>query len=379
MTKDDLRKIFENANVKAFYMVVRKGESSLTDRAYVMINGGGSVVDFTRHPYAGLSTTQGGRAAGAAQFIPSTWGELADRYGLTDFSPTNQDLGFVGCLVKRNAVDDIIAGRFDLAVTKCLKEWTSLPNAAESNPSWTMEKARALYKQYGGTLEDETQAPAPIEDRSVPVQPKAPTMAPLALLSIFGPIIAQLIPQVTKLFDKKTETPEKIAAAQTVIDTIVKSTSSLNAQEAVEKIQTDPAVLKEATKAVLTEPSIMSILEVGGGVTKAREHDLATMQSEKPFWQTSAVFWISIFLLPIVYWLVGSLIIGGVDYAKVDNQYLRALFMLFGTEWNGESRSGGFNLVIGLILGGICGVYYGVSVTQNKQQQQQQTGTGVGG
>jgi hypothetical protein len=153
----------------------------------------------------------------------------------------------------------------------------------------------------------------------------------------------------------------------------------LNAQEAVEKIQTDPAALKEATKAVLTEPSIMSILEVGGGVIKAREHDIATMQAEKPFWQTSAVFWISILLLPIVYWLVGSLIIGGVDYAKVDNQYLRAIFMLFGTAWNGESRSGGFNLVIGLILGGICGVYYGVSVTQNKQQQQQQTGTGAGG
>ena len=84
-------------------------------------------------------------------------------------------------------------------------------------------------------------------------------MAPLALLSIFGPIIAQLIPQVTKLFDKKTETPEKIAAAQTVIDTIVRSTGAVNAQEAVEKIQTDPAALKEATKAVLTEPSIMSI------------------------------------------------------------------------------------------------------------------------
>lgn len=204
-------------------------------------------------------------------------------------------------------------------------------------------------------------------------------MAPLALLSIFGPIIAQLIPQVTKLFDKKTETPEKIAAAQVVIDTIVKSTGSVNAQEAVEKIQSDPQALKEATKAVLTEPAIMSILEVGGGVTKAREHDIAVMQSDKPFWQTSAVFWISVLLLPMVFWLVGSLIVGGINYTDLDNQYLRAFFMLFGTEWNGESRSGGFNLVVGLILGGICGVYYGVSVTQNKQQQQQQNGTGVGG
>jgi hypothetical protein len=42
------------------------------------------------------------------------------------------------------------------------------------------------------------------------------------------------------------------------------------------------------------------------------------------------------------------------------------LLGMFGGGWTGEARSGGFNLVVGLILGGICGVYYGVSVTQGK-------------
>lgn len=346
-------------------MVVRKGESSLDNDAYQMVNGGGKFYDFSKHPYAGMSTREGGRAAGAPQYIPSTWAELADRYGFTGFTPQEQDEGFVGCLVKRGALDDVVAGRFDVAVAKCRLEWTSLPGAAENtNQKWTMAAARSLYQQYGGSFDDGTQPAAPIEDRSTYVGSN--NMAPLALLSIFGPIISALIPQVAKLFDKKAETPDKITAAQTVIDTIVKSTGAVNAQQAVETIQKDPAALAEATKAVLTEPSIMAVLEVGGGVVKAREFDVQQQQQEKSFWRASAVFWVSVLLLPMVYWLVGSLIVGGVKTDDLQSDWMKMLFRLFGTEWNGESRSGGFNLVIGLVLGGICGVYYGISVTQQR-------------
>ena len=64
----------------------------------------------------------------------------------------------------------------------------------------------------------------------------------------------------------------------------------------------------------------------------------------------SALFWISVLLLTMVYWLVGSLIIGGVKTDDLNSDWMKMLFRLFGTEWNGESRSGGFNLVIGLVL-----------------------------
>lgn len=201
-------------------------------------------------------------------------------------------------------------------------------------------------------------------------------MDPLSIIAIFGPIISQLIPPIAKLFDRKAETPEKLAAAQTAIDVFTKAalpgkvnasgTSATDVAVAVEQAKQDPALLEKVTQQVLMEPSILSILEIGGGIAKAREFDLATMQSDKPFYKTSAVFWISIVMLPMCFWLVGSLIVGGVDVSDIDNQYLRAFFKLFGTVWNGESRSGGFNLVIGLILGGICGVYYGVSVTQQR-------------
>ncbi len=133
-----LQALFDHPNIRAFYAVVRKGESSLGPEAYTMVNGGPPITDFTRHPYEGLSTKAGGRAAGAAQFVPSTWHEIAERYSLPDFSPASQDLGFVGCLLKRpGTIEALLAGQFERAVALCRLEWTSLPGAAENHAGWT--------------------------------------------------------------------------------------------------------------------------------------------------------------------------------------------------------------------------------------------------
>lgn len=367
ITRDDLAVAFAHPNVKAFYMVVRKGESRLDDLAYRMVNGGPPITDFSRHPYAGMSTRDGGRAAGAPQFIPSTWAELANRYGFLDFSPPNQDLGYVGCLVKRDALDDVIAGRFDEAVRKCELEWTSLPGAAENNPRWDLEKARALYAQYGGTFADGTQPAAPIEERP---QTETPQMPIAALIAAFGPMLVDMIPTIAKLFDKTTQTPAKVEAVTKVFDTIVKATGTTNVQQAIEVMQADPAQLKVAKDAVITEPSIMSLLvvEIGQGIEGARKADAALAANEKPFYKVSAVFWISLILTPMVMWYVGSSIVGGVKIPDEMPWALKFLLLLFGNEWDSGAKVGLANLVVGMILGGIVGVYYGVSVTQNKQQ-----------
>ena len=42
---------------------------------------------------------------------------------------------------------------------------------------------------------------------------------------------------------------------------------------------------------------------------------------------------------------------------------------MFGTAWDAGAKVGLANLVVGMILGGVVGVYFGVSVTQAKQQQ----------
>ena len=193
----------------------------------------------------------------------------------------------------------------------------------------------------------------------------------LALISAFGPLISSTIPAVAKLFDRKAETPEKITAAQKVIDTIVTASGSAGIDEALTKVQNDAAVREQVKAAVLAEPSIAPMLtvEIGGGIAGAREADKAQQANEKPFWKTSAVFWISIILLPTVYWYVGSSVVGGVEIPADWPWYAQLPLKLFGAAWDSGARVGLANLIVGLVLGGICGVYYGISVTQNKQSQ----------
>jgi muramidase (phage lysozyme) len=378
LSSERLQALFDTPNIKAFYSVVRRGESSLGPQAYTMISGGGSFSDFSRHPFAGLSTKEGGKAAGAPQFIPSTWQEISERYSLPDFSPKSQDLGYVGCLLKRpGAVEALLDGRFEDAVRICRPEWTSLPGASEANPAWNMDRARALYLDNGGRLDNGEllQPAAPIVDHSPvdlpPVQPPESKMPLplLALLSFAGPIISELIPAVAKLFDRKAETPEKLTAAQAVIDTIVSATSSAGIDEALGKVKADPKLLETVKAQVLAEPAISQYLtvEIGGGVAEARKADVAQQANEKPFYKTSAVFWISMLMLPMVYWYVGSSVVGGVEVPADWPWYAQVPLKMFGSAWDSGARVGLANLIVGLILGGICGVYYGISVTQNKQ------------
>jgi hypothetical protein len=314
-----------------------------------------------------MLTTKGGRAAGAPQFIPSTWGDMVKKFDLPDFSRESQDIGYIGCLQKRHALDDVLAGRFDEAVVKCRLEWTSLPNAGESNPKWTMNLARSLFVQQGGTLAG-TQPAAPIEERDtsdiLPVQPQEETNMPAFLIPLLQTLLPA-IPSLIPLFGKNAEKADKNAkAAQVVADVALKTIGAINEQDAIEKMEMQPELKKDVAKAVLAEPYIAALVEVGGGVIKAREFDLATQNQPKPFYKTSAVFWISLILYPAVLWYVGSSIVGGIDIPPDWPWYAQLPLKFFGRVWDPGARVGLANLVVGLILGGIVGVYYGVSVTK---------------
>ena len=203
-----------------------------------------------------------------------------------------------------------------------------------------------------------------------PTQPEKP-MPILALLSAFGPIIAQLIPQIATIMQPKGEVAQRnVQLAQVAFDTITKAADAANVQDAVEKMQADPALVKSVAQAVVQEPEIWTVISVDAESLKAaRENDAKTMAADKPFYKTSAVFWISMVLLPLVYWYVGSSVVGGIEVPADWPWYAQLPLKLFGLAWSLDARSGMGNLVIGLVLGGICGVYYGISVTQQKQQQ----------
>jgi len=306
VTLADLRALLSNANVAAFLRVIRQGESRQTDDAYTLLNGGGYFIGLLNHPYAGQKTPPA-KAAGAYQFIASTWGEVSRQYGIPGFGPREQDMGAVARIIYRQALDDVLAGRFESAVIKCRQEWTSLPGAAE-NTHYTMDKARAVYLQYGGSLTTvyeaaDVQNPSPF--MKTELRPTVNTRNHMDPISIFLPIVAQLIPQIAKIVGGGERAQQNVAVAQTVLDTVVKATGSANEQEAVAKMQSDPAMLKAATEAVVTEPSVLAILEIGGGLKAAREADVAATQADKPFWFSPA-FWISVILLLMPFMLLAD-------------------------------------------------------------------------
>lgn len=130
----------------------------------------------------------------------------------------------------------------------------------------------------------------------------------LALISAFGPLLAEMIPQIAKAFDKKSETPAKIEAATKIIDTVVKATGTTNIQAAVELMQQSPEALKTARDAVVTEPSIIGLLEIGGGIEVAREANLAVQNAPQGFWRNPAFWFVMTAVVPPLYGVVGVLL-----------------------------------------------------------------------
>lgn len=142
-----------NSNVQALLRVIRQGEGTSTMNGYRTIFGGGLFDSYADHPRRivkknGYSSS----AAGAYQFLTSTWDETARIMGLGDFTPASQDLAAVGLLAKRGALADAKAGRFDAAIAKIGKEWASMPGSPYGQPVITLAAARTTYASNGGTF-----------------------------------------------------------------------------------------------------------------------------------------------------------------------------------------------------------------------------------
>ncbi|WP_081636277.1 glycoside hydrolase family 104 protein [Pandoraea sp. SD6-2] len=142
-------------NVQAFLTLIRTGEGTLGPNGYSTLFGGGTFNSFADHP--NIRVTRGSltsTAAGAYQILYGTWLEMQAAYGLTDFSPASQDIAAVGLIKRRGALADVIAGRFDAAITKCNKEWASLPGSPYGQPTLTLARAHDVLASAGGVQID---------------------------------------------------------------------------------------------------------------------------------------------------------------------------------------------------------------------------------
>ncbi len=319
------------SNLAAFLRVIREGESSQTDEAYRMIVGGGRFHDFSDHPRQMVfipSLNVNSTAAGAYQFLSRTWDECKSSLGLPDFSPESQDKAAVFLIRRRKALDDVTAGRIKEALQKCAKEWASLPGSPYGQPTLTMDRALEVYQRYGGTF-------GPQEERS--------EMAPFVIPAVIE--LAKMIPKLGGMFGGSEVAQRNVKAAEVVIDAVTSAVGAANAQEAVEKVQSDPTAKAAADKAV--ESVWYQITEGGGGgVDGARKADAAMADGSI---LKSPSFWIALFLLPLVYLLVLSLI-----------------GMIGTASWSDDVRAGLAGSLISAIVGGLVGYYYGQTTSRNR-------------
>ena len=109
------------------------------------------------HPNLPVSASISGNgitstAAGAYQFLYSTWKECQKALNLSDFSEVNQDKACLYLLKRRRALDDVETGNFTSAIAKTNTIWASLPGSPYNQNPKDFGTALALYKQGGGTF-----------------------------------------------------------------------------------------------------------------------------------------------------------------------------------------------------------------------------------
>lgn len=227
MTTLNFPSLLTSQNIRAFLRIIREGETGQTDDAYRTIVGGGKFDSFADHPRQRVHIPRlnvWSTAAGAYQFLERTWDDLVTRYGLDSFSPYNQDCGAIALINDAGALDDVIDGRLDEAIRKCARIWASLPGDYYGQGGISMQRARAVYSAWAGTLAEDvhtippsTQRPAPIEDRGQPARPEdveriteqeEPAMAPALIMGLIGSLMEIFSPVVraklTKVLDKQT-------------------------------------------------------------------------------------------------------------------------------------------------------------------------------
>lgn len=146
MTPDEVKALPEilssaadaDTNRAAFLALIREFESN---GRYNVMYGGQTFSSFAAHPrvavpinipgYEGKYST----AAGAYQFIFSTWENQRVKLGLPDFSPASQDAAALGLLADIGALAHIDAGNLDAAMRLAAQQWASLPySPAKQNP-----------------------------------------------------------------------------------------------------------------------------------------------------------------------------------------------------------------------------------------------------
>lgn len=227
--------------------------------------------------------------------------------------------------------------------------YSDKPANGEADRLMRWERARMAIatapQQEPQTGATATPSPAPAPTPKPPPETRMPPFLIPAIVEL-----AKVIPKLGGLFASSEVAQRNVRAAEVVMSAVVPAVEAANAQEAVEKIASDPIARAAAEKAV--QEIWWQISEAGGGgIDGARKADAAVMQSTGPWWQflRSPSFWALLLLVPLVYLLVGSLI------------------GLWGTaSWSDDVRAGLAGSIISAVIGGAVGYYWGQTTSRNR-------------
>ncbi|MDC3185650.1 glycoside hydrolase family 104 protein [bacterium] len=101
------------------------------DKGYRIMYGGGQFQDLSRHPEHVIVKRFTSAAAGAYQFLPTTWKGVAQELKLSSFEPRHQDQAALHLAERRGALDEIDRqGLTKDAMAKLAPEWASFPTKA---------------------------------------------------------------------------------------------------------------------------------------------------------------------------------------------------------------------------------------------------------
>lgn len=144
-----------NKNIVAFLKTIRFSEGTDFEDGYRCCFGGtakhpilfdNGFKDHPRviHAVGSLRSS----AAGAYQFMPKTWDELAQKLGLKDFLPHSQDLAVIELISEHGALQNIINGQFELSIAKLNTVWASFPGSPYGQPVHSLSVLKKYYTNH---------------------------------------------------------------------------------------------------------------------------------------------------------------------------------------------------------------------------------------
>ena len=167
-------------------------------------------------------------------------------------------------------------------------------------------------------------------------------MPPFLLAAL--PAIIEAIPKLGRLFGSGSEVSERnIKAVELAVETVKTAVGAKSEQEAVQILQSDPAAVQVATKAV--EAIWYELTQAdGGGIDGARKAAATYAQPDGPRFWFNPAFWISLILLILpVMLLVDVFFVHPENYpAELRTQIVTGVLMTIGMVggfWLGTSFS----------------------------------------